>query len=184
MKMSVLSFGEYGKKLLKSILELVTVCWPEVTLGWFFFFIFFQTATNLWEKNSVYLIGSLNTLLLYAGLLIFCGVADLPKSPRNITNIDAKLIDFSEICQKQNWLFFTDCFSVSFALEITPEIGWFSHKFARENLSKLDFFPLKSCEISRFFSEFWLFPHENPAISADLSVNLPVKILWNLTFLY
>ena len=31
----------------------------------------------------------------------------------NAGHIDAKLIDFSKICQKktqQNWLFFTDCF--------------------------------------------------------------------------
>ena len=32
-------------------------------------------------------------------------------------------------------------------------------------------FPLKSREVGRFFREFWLFSHENPAKSADFSAN-------------
>ena len=53
-----------------------------------------------------------------------------------------------------------------------------------ENPSKFDFFRLKSCEISRFFCEFWLFSRENPAKSADFSMNLPLKIPRNFAFFF
>ena len=46
----------------------------------------------------------------------------------------------------------------------------------------LTFLPRKSREIGRFFSEFKLFSRENPAKSADFSVNLPLKILQNFAF--
>ena len=48
--------------------------------------------------------------------------------------------------------------------------------------ANFDFFLLKSREIGRFFREFWLFPHENPAKSADFSANLPLKIPRNFAF--
>ena len=46
----------------------------------------------------------------------------------NAGHIDAKLIDFSEICQKKiqrNRLFFTDCFLAKFPPKISREIGRF-----------------------------------------------------------
>ena len=49
---------------------------------------------------------------------------------------------------------------MKFPLEISREIGRFFYKFAPENPSKFDFFPLKCCKISRFFCEFWLFSRE------------------------
>ena len=51
------------------------------------------------------------------------------KTFTNAGHIDAKLIDFSEICQKKpqrNRLFFTDCFLAKFPPEISREIGRFS----------------------------------------------------------
>ena len=106
----------------------------------------------------------------------------LKKTFTNAGHIDAKLIDFSEICQRKtqrNRLFFTDCFLAKFPPEISCEIGRFFKEFARENPSKFDFFPLKSREIGRFSCKFWLFSRENPAKSADCSANFdffPVKI--------
>ena len=47
----------------------------------------------------------------------------------NAGHINAKLINFSEICQKKiqrNRLFFTDCFLAKFPPEISCEIGLFS----------------------------------------------------------
>ena len=46
----------------------------------------------------------------------------------------------------------------------------------------LTFLPRKSPEIGRLFREFWLFSRENPAKSADFSVNLPLKIPRNFAF--
>ena len=46
----------------------------------------------------------------------------------NAGHIDAKLIDFCEICQKkiqQNQLFFIDCFWAKFSPEISCQIGRF-----------------------------------------------------------
>ena len=96
---------------------------------------------------------------------------------------------------QRNRLFFTDCFLAKFSPEISREIG----RFVPENPSKFDFFPLKSCEIGRFFCEFLLSPAkiprnrpifkqiltffpENPAKSADFSANLPLKIPRNFAF--
>ena len=50
------------------------------------------------------------------------------KTLNNTGHIDAKLIDFNKICQKeieQNRLFFTDCFLAKFPPEISREIGRF-----------------------------------------------------------
>ena len=111
----------------------------------------------------------------------------LKKTFTNAGHIDAKLIDFSEICQKKpqrNRLFFTDCFLAKFFPEISREIGRFSQEilrklFAPENPSKIDSFLLKSREMGRFFYEFWLFSRENRLKSADRSANFdffPAKI--------
>ena len=56
-------------------------------------------------------------------------IPQLTKTFTNAGHIDAKLIDFSEICQKKpqrNRLFFTDCFLAKFPPEISLEIGRFS----------------------------------------------------------
>ena len=52
-------------------------------------------------------------------------IIPVKKTLNNAGHIDAKLIDFSEICQKiqRNRLFFTDCFSTKFPPKIFREIG-------------------------------------------------------------
>ena len=93
------------------------------------------------------------------------------------------------------WLFLGEVFPKNFP--------WNRPIFLRicpENPSKFDFFPLKSCEIGRFFlriltfllrksreigrflSVFWLFSRENAAKLADFSANLPLKIPRNFAF--
>ena len=96
-------------------------------------------------------------------------IIPVKKTLNNAGHIDAKLIDFSEICQKNPaksavfyWLFLG---------EVSPKnFPWNRPIFLRicpENPSKFDFFPLKSRKIGRFFREFWLFSHENQAKSAN-----------------
>ena len=124
----------------------------------------------------------------------------LKKTLNNAGHIDTKLIDFSEICQKNPtksavfyWLFLGE---VPPPPRISCKIGRFFLEFARENPLKFDFFLLKSCKIGRFFCEFglfsceiswffrefWLFHCKNPLKSADFSVNLPLKIPQNFAF--
>ena len=79
------------------------------------------------------------------------------KTWNNAGHIDAKLIEFSEICQKKSseiGCFFTDCFLAKFPSEISREIGQFFYEFGPENPLKFDFFPLKSLETGRFFRKF------------------------------
>ena len=54
-------------------------------------------------------------------------IITVKKTLNNPGHIDAKLIDFSEICQKiqRNRLFFTDYFLAKFPPEISREIGRF-----------------------------------------------------------
>ena len=55
-------------------------------------------------------------------------IIPVKKTFTNAGHIDAKLIDFSEICQKKiqrNRLIFTDCFLAKFPPEIFCEIGQF-----------------------------------------------------------
>ena len=89
-------------------------------------------------------------------------IIPVKKTLNNAGHIDAKLIDFSEICQKNPsksavfyWLFLG---------EVSPQnFPWNRPIFLRicpENPSKFDFFPLKSRKIGRFLSKFWLFSHE------------------------
>ena len=56
-------------------------------------------------------------------------IIPVKKTLNNAGHIDAKLIDFSEICHKKpqrNRLFFTDCSLAKFPPEISREIGRFS----------------------------------------------------------
>ena len=57
-------------------------------------------------------------------------IIPVKKTFTNAGHIDAKLIDFSEICQKNTPAklagFFTDCFLAKFPPEICREIGRFS----------------------------------------------------------
>ena len=65
----------------------------------------------------------LSKLLLKEQMII-----PVKKNVKNAGHINAKLIDFSEICQKKtkrNWLLFTDCFLAKFPPEISREIGRF-----------------------------------------------------------
>ena len=87
-------------------------------------------------------------------------IIPVKKTLNNAGHIDAKLIDFSEICQKKS-----------------SEIGCFLLIVSRRS-----FPPEISREIGRFFREFWLFSCENPAKSADFSSNLPLKIPRNFAF--
>ena len=64
------------------------------------------------------------------------------KTLNNAGDIDAKLIDFSEICQKKiqrNRLFFTDCFLAKFLPEISREIGHFFKNFPLKIRGNLTF---------------------------------------------
>ena len=103
----------------------------------------------------------------------------------NAGHIDAKLIDFSEICQKKSSEI--GCFLLivswrSFPPKFPVKSADFSKNLPLKILRKLTFFPLKSREIGRFFCEFWLFSRENPAKSANFSANLPLKIPRNFSF--
>ena len=133
-------------------------------------------------------------------------IIPVKKTLNNTGNIDAKLIDFSEICLKKiqrNRLFFTDYFLAKFPPGNFPsnrpiflricswksfQIWLFSAKIPQNRrifLLILPFLPqkshefwLSSHEIGRFFHKFWIFP----AKSADFSVNLPLKIPRNFAF--
>ena len=104
----------------------------------------------------------------------------LKKTFTNAGHIDAKLIDFSEICQKNPaksavfyWLFLGEVSPRNFPwnrpifLRICPwksfEIWLFSAKIPRNGpifLRVLTFLPRKSPKSGRLFREFWLFSRE------------------------
>ena len=101
-------------------------------------------------------------------------IIPVKKTLNNAGHIDAKLIDFSEICQKNPaksavfyWLFLGEVSPRNFPwnrpifLRICP---WKSFE--------IWLFLLKSREIGRFFCEIWLFSRENSAKSADFSANI------------
>ena len=114
-------------------------------------------------------------------------IIPVKKTLNSAGHINAKLIDFNEICQKNPaksavfyWLFLGEVFPKNFP--------WNRPIFLRicpENLSKFDFFPLKSRQIGRFFSEFWLFSRENPAKSANFSAKFCVffREIWEALLL-
>ena len=113
-------------------------------------------------------------------------IIPVKKTLNNAGHIDAKLIDFSEICQKNPaksavfyWLFLGEVPPWNFPwnqpifLRICPwksfEIWLFSAKNLRNRpifLRILTFLPLKSREISQFFREFFTFlPRKSREIS-------------------
>ena len=104
-------------------------------------------------------------------------IIPVKKTLNNAGHIDAKLIDFSEICQKHPaksavfyWLFLG---------EVSPKNSpWNRPIFLRI----LTFLPRKSLELGLFLREFWLFSRENPAKSAYFSANFPPKIPRNFAF--
>ena len=113
-------------------------------------------------------------------------IIPVKKTLNNTGHIDAKLIDFSEICQKKSIVI--GCFLVivswrSFPPKFPTKSADFSESyFGPDNPSKFDFFPLKSREIGPFFCKFWLFSRKNLAKSADFSTNFDffsAKILQN-----
>ena len=70
----------------------------------------------------------MNVAKNWALLLTEQMIIPVKKTVNNAGHIDAKLIDFSKICQKKNQrnrLFFTDCFLAKFPPEISREIGRF-----------------------------------------------------------
>ena len=107
-------------------------------------------------------------------------IIPVKKTLNNAGHIDAKLIDFSEICQKKSseigcfllivsWRSFPPKFpvkSADFSKNLPRksfEIWLFSAKIPRNRpifRRILTFLPWKSCEIGRFFREF---AAENPA---------------------
>ena len=113
-------------------------------------------------------------------------IIPVKKTLNNAGHIDAKLIDFSEICQKKSSEI--GCFLLIVSWRSFPRnFPWnrpICLRICPENPSKFDFFPLKSREIGRCFCEFWLFFRENPAKSADFSANLPLKIPQNFAFFF
>ena len=131
-------------------------------------------------------------------------IIPVKKTLNNAGHIDAKLIDFSEICQKNPaksavfyWLFLGEVSPRNFPwnrlifLRICPrksfEIWLFPAKLPWNGpifLRILTFFQRKSHEIGRFFHKFWLFSRENPAKLADFSANLPLKIRRKYAFFF
>ena len=103
---------------------------------------------------------------------------------------------------QRNRLFFTDCF---LANSLPPPRNFLWNQpilliiCPWKNVSKFEFFPLKStksadflriltflprksCQIGWFFREFWLFSRQNPTKLAEFSANLPLKIPQNFAF--
>ena len=83
-------------------------------------------------------------------------IIPVKKTLNNAGHIDAKLINFREICPKNPavfyWLFLGEVSPRNFPLNQPIFL-----RICPWNPSKFDFFPLKSGEIGRFFCDFWLF---------------------------
>ena len=131
-------------------------------------------------------------------------IIPVKKTFNNAGHIDAKLIDFSEICQKKSSEI--GCFLLIVSRQIpSPPRNFLWNRpilliiCPGKNLSKFEFFPLKSmksadflrsltflprksCQIGWFFHEFWLFSCQNPTKLAEFSANLPLKIPRNFAF--
>ena len=128
-------------------------------------------------------------------------IIPLKKTLNNAGHIDAKLIDFSEICQKNPaksavfyWLFLGEVSPRNFPwnrpifLRICPwksfENWLFSTKIPRNRPIVpriLTFFPRKSREIGRFFREF---APENPAKFCFFFREILEALLWLWLWLY
>ena len=92
-------------------------------------------------------------------------IIPVKKTLNNAAHIDAKLIDFSDICQKNPAK--SAVFYLLFLGEVSPpplkfpvKSANFSKNLPLKILQNLTFFPRKSREIGQFFREFAL---ENPA---------------------
>ena len=130
-------------------------------------------------------------------------IIPVKKTFNNAGHIDAKLIDFSEICQKKSSEI--GCFLLIVSWQIPPPRNFLRNRpifliiCPWKNLSKFEFFPLKStksadilwiltflpqksCQIGWLFCEFWLFSRQNPTKLAEFSSNLPLKIPQNFAF--
>ena len=126
-------------------------------------------------------------------------IIPVKKTLNNAAHIDAKLIDFSEICQKKiqrNRLFFTDCFLAKFPPRNFPwnrliflrTCPWKSFKIwlfsAKIPLNRPIF--LRISTFSRNYPSKWADFSANfdffPAKSANFSANLPLKIPQNFSF--
>ena len=86
-------------------------------------------------------------------------IIPVKKTLNNAGHIDAKLIDFCEICQQK--CSEIGCFLLivswwGFPLKFPMKSANFSKNLPLKILRNLTFFPLKSREIGRFFCEFWL----------------------------
>ena len=112
-------------------------------------------------------------------------IIPVKKTLNNAGHIDAKLIDFSEICQKKSSEI--GCFLLI--------VSWrsFPPKFPVKLADFSANLPLKSFEIWLFAGKpqrnrpiflriSTCFPCENPVKSADFSANLPLKIPPNFAF--
>ena len=122
-------------------------------------------------------------------------IIPVKRTLNNAGHIDAKLIDFSEICQKNPaksavfyWLFLGEVSPRNFPwnrpifLRICPwksfENWLFSAKIPRNGpifLRILTFLPRKSREIGRFFREFWLFSREIGRFFREFAPENPTK---------
>ena len=129
-------------------------------------------------------------------------IIPVKKTLNNAGHIDAKLINFSEICQKKSSEI--GCFLLivswrSFPPKFPVTSADFSKNFPLKILWNLTFFrwnPVKSAHFSAhfdfssakirrnrpIFNEFSLFSRENLVKSADFSANLPRKIPQNFAF--
>ena len=122
----------------------------------------------------------------------------------NAGHIDAKLIDFSEICQKNEKPSEIGCLLLivcwrSFPPKFPVKSADFPKNLPLKILRKLTFFRKNP---AKFFGEFWLFSRENlpksadcsanfdffsrenAAKSVDFSANLPLKIPRNFAFFF
>ena len=107
-------------------------------------------------------------------------IIPVKKTLNNAGHIDAKLIDFSEICQKKSSEI--GCFLLIVSWRSFP---WNRSSFLRIcpwKSFKIWILTAKIHEIGRFFCEFGLSSRENPTKSTDVSANLPLKISRNFAF--
>ena len=119
-------------------------------------------------------------------------IIPLKKTLNNAGHIDAKLIDFSEICPKKSskiGCFFTDCFLAKFSPKFPVKSADFPNNLPLKILRNLNFFrwnqpiflriltllPWKSCKIGRFVSEFWLFSREIGGFFHEFAPENPAK---------
>ena len=106
-------------------------------------------------------------------------IIPVKKTLNNAGHIDAKLIDFSEICQKKSSEI--GCFLLivswrGFPPKFPVKSADFSKNLPLKILQTLTFLPRKSREIGRFFREF---APENPAKFCFFSVKYQKPCIFN-----